>query len=64
MSDVLVIKSNFNVKPKDLEKIRKNILKQKEEGVVAIPLGFDVVVVVPEDVIVKFKTHYLKEERK
>ena len=63
MNDVLVIKSNFNVKPKDFEKIRKNILKQKEEGVVVIPLGFDAVIV-PEDVVVKFETHYLKEERK
>lgn len=63
MNDILVIKCNFNINSKDLEKVRKNILKQREEGVVAIPLGFDAVVV-PEDVVVKFETHYLKEERK
>ena len=55
MSDILVIKCNFNINSKDLEKVRKNILKQREEGVVSIPLGFDVVMA-PEDVAIKFET--------
>ena len=55
MSDILVIKCNVNINPKDLEKVRKNILKQREEGVVSIPLGFDVVMA-PENVAIKFET--------
>ena len=56
MSDILVIKCNFKISPKELEKKRLEFLKQKNEGIVTIPIGFDAVVV-PEDVIVKFENH-------
>ena len=56
MCDILVIKANFPIKPKYLENIRKDILKQKEQRVVVIPFGFDTIMV-PEDITVKFENY-------
>lgn len=55
MSDLLVIKvkSGISVKADLMEHWRKEILKQKETGVVVLPWFLDVVVV-PEDVEVQF----------
>lgn len=55
MSDLLVIKvkSGVNVHPNMMEHWRKEILRQKETGIVALPWFFDVVVV-PEDAKVQF----------
>ena len=56
MSDLLVIKvkSGINIKADVMNYWRKNILKQKETGVVLLPWFLEVVVV-PEDVEIKFE---------
>lgn len=45
MSDVLVIKCRHAVRPERLRELRKNILEQKETGVVVLPSCVDAVVV-------------------
>lgn len=56
MSDLLVIKvkSGINVKADLMDHWRKEILRQKETGVVVLPWYIDAVVV-PEDVEIKFE---------
>lgn len=49
MSDVLVIKSRCAVRPERLRELRRNILEQKETGVVVLPSCVDAVVV-PDDI--------------
>ena len=48
MSDVLVIKSRA-VRPERLRELRRNILEQKETGVIVLPSCVDAVVV-PDDI--------------
>lgn len=48
MSDILVIRVNYHVKPSQLTKIRDKIIKQKESGTVILP-PYCEVLVVPED---------------
>lgn len=54
MSDLLIVKvkSGINVKADLMDHWRKEILKQKETGVIVIPWYLDAVVV-PEDVEVQ-----------
>ena len=56
MSDLLVIKvkSGISVKADLMDYWRKEILRQKETGVVVLPWYIDAVVV-PEDVEIKFE---------
>lgn len=56
MSDLLVIKMNPGIKLQSevMDRWRTNILKMKETGVVVLPWFLDVVVV-PEDVVIKFE---------
>lgn len=56
MSDLLIIKvkPGVKIKPDLMDHWRKEILKMKETGVVVIPWWLDVVVV-PEDVEIKFE---------
>ena len=56
MSDLLVIKvkSGINVKPDLMGYWRKEILRQKETGVVVLPWFLEAEVI-PEDVEIKFE---------
>lgn len=45
MSDVLVIKCRCTVRPERLRELRRDILAQKETGVVVLPSCVDAVVV-------------------
>ena len=56
MSDILVIKvkSGINVKADLMDHCRKELLRQKETGVVLLPWFLEAVVV-PEDVEIKFE---------
>lgn len=56
MGDILVIKSNYKINNKDFESLREAFINMKAEGVVVIPLGFDVIVA-PEDVEIKLETN-------
>lgn len=49
MSDILVIKCNGAVRPEKLRELRREILAQKETGVVVLPSCVDAVVV-PDDI--------------
>ena len=49
MDDVLVIKSNCLLRPEELSSIRTSLMCQKDEGVIVIPYGFDVIIV-PDDI--------------
>ena len=53
MSDVIIVRANVFLHPKELTVIREHILKQKEEGVVVLPPIFDVITA-PEDVEIQF----------
>ena len=57
MSDLLVVKvkTGINIKADMMGYWRKEILKQKETGVVVLPWFLDVIVV-PEDTEIQFKT--------
>lgn len=52
MSDLIIVKSGANIKPDLMDYWHKEILKQKETGVIVLPWYFDAVVV-PEDVEIK-----------
>lgn len=56
MSDILVIKCNYNLNSKDFLQIRDNFITMKAEGTVMLPLGFDAVVV-PDDIEIKFENN-------
>ena len=45
MSDVLVIKCNYPIRPKELNELRNTFIEMMKEGVVMVPNGFDVIVV-------------------
>lgn len=60
MSDVLVIKCRCAVRPERLRELRRNILEQKETGLIVLPSWVDVVVV-PDDIKVVIDDE--KEER-
>lgn len=60
MSDVLVIKSRCAVRPERLRELRRNILEQKETGLIVLPSWVDDVVV-PDDIKVVIDDE--KEER-
>lgn len=49
MSDVLVIKSGHAVRPERLRELRRDILTQKETGVIVLPSCVDAVIV-PDDI--------------
>ena len=49
MSDVLVIKCRRAIRPERLRELRRDILAQKETGVIVLPSCVDTVVV-PDDV--------------
>lgn len=49
MSDVLVIKCRRAVRPERLSELRRDILAQKETGVIVLPSCVDAVVV-PDDI--------------
>lgn len=49
MSDVLVIKCNYPIRPKELNELRNTFIEMMKEGIVMVPNGFDVIVV-PDNV--------------
>lgn len=49
MSDILVIKCRHTVRPERLRELRRDILTQKETGVIVLPSCVDAVVV-PDDI--------------
>ena len=49
MSDVLIIKCRLAVRPERLRKLRRDVLAQKETGVIVLPSCVDAVVV-PDDI--------------
>lgn len=49
MSDVLVIKCRCAVRPERLRELRRDVLAQKETGVIVLPSCVDAVVV-PDDI--------------
>lgn len=49
MSDVLIIKCRHTVRPERLSELRRDILAQKETGVIVLPSCVDAVVV-PDDI--------------
>ena len=49
MSDILVIKCRRTVRPERLRELRRNVLAQKETGVIVLPSCIDAVVV-PDDI--------------
>lgn len=53
MSDLLIVKSGVNIKPDLMDYWHKEILKQKETGVIVLPWFLDVVIA-PEDAEVQF----------
>lgn len=50
MSDVLVIRCKRAIRHEELEALRRNILAQKETGVIVLPSIFLDAVVVPDDI--------------
>lgn len=52
-NNLIIVKSGLNIKADLLEHWRKEILKQKETGVIVLPWYLDVIVV-PEDMKVQF----------
>lgn len=51
--DILILKTDVLIHPKDLEKIRKNVADQAKEGTVIIPHGFSYEIL---------KTNQIKDE--
>ncbi|WP_294837429.1 hypothetical protein [uncultured Eubacterium sp.] len=49
MSDVLIIKCRRAVRPERLRELRRDVLAQKETGVIVLPSCVDAVVV-PDDI--------------
>lgn len=49
MSDILVIKCKTLVKPEKLEDMRRSFIRQKEDGVIVLPVMCEAIVV-PDDV--------------
>lgn len=54
MNDVLVVKINALFPSETLSEIHKNILKQKESGVIVLP-SYCEALVVPEDIEIKLE---------
>ena len=52
MENLLVIKSNYNLNAKECDNFRRYFINSKAEGVVLIPLGFDVINA-PDDVDIR-----------
>ena len=49
--EILILKTNMLLHPRDLERIRINIEQQRESGIITIPNGFDYEIVqVPEKI--------------
>ena len=57
MSDLMVVKviDGVNIKPELMEHLQKDIIKQKETGVVILP-WFLTTVVVPEDIEIRIES--------
>lgn len=51
--DILILKTNVLIHPKDLEKFRKDVADQAKEGTVIIPYGFSYEIL---------KTNQIKDE--
>ena len=63
MSDVLVIKSRHAVRPERLRELRRDILTQKETGVIVLPSCVDAVIV-PDDIKIVIDDEDKKEMEK
>lgn len=57
--EILVVKVNARFADKDMNEIRKIIMKQKSEGVVVLPYYCEAVIV-PEDVEIKVESEDTK----
>lgn len=58
---LLVVKRAYKVNQEALTQIRNDLINQKAEGVVVIPIGFDAIVV-PEDTEIKVEGAILSKE--
>lgn len=55
--DLLVIKPNIHLSPRDLRRIRESVQQQKETGLVILPF-FCEAIVVPKDIEVRVEERY------
>lgn len=51
---LVIIKANYFMKPKEYDEIYKAFCKEKEQGVILVPLGFEATYV-PDDVEIKME---------
>lgn len=68
VNDALIIRCNIVIHPEKMGKIREDILKQKETGVVVLPYYCDAIQVL-KDMLIKFmdaqgNIYDLKEDKK
>jgi len=55
VKDLLIIRqTKFNYSPEDLQKMRENITKQRDEGIILLPYTCEVITA-PEDVRIEFE---------
>lgn len=59
--DLLVIKPNIHLSPRDLRRIRESIMLQKETGLVILPF-FCEALVVPKNVEIRVEERYSGRE--